>query len=222
MNCAKTFRVRTFAVPLLALVAVAITAIPASASTMAWTVSATDSWSGYDNGNDADVFKVNSTTTVTTIGIPIVPGNVNGGIYTTFQIVGLYNSSGNPLAISVLAPVPTAISNGYYWANISPVTLLAGQSYTVVVNDNGSIPAFAYSSTDPTPGWATFDSSEFLSGGAPFTTTDPGAGNATPGIFYDINLNGAAPAVPEPESLLLLGSGLIGMAGFLRFKLRKQ
>src|SRR5579863_2305508 len=37
MNCAKNLRARTFAFPLLALVAAAVLAIPASASDLAWT-----------------------------------------------------------------------------------------------------------------------------------------------------------------------------------------
>jgi hypothetical protein len=215
MNCAKYLRV-----PLLALVAAAVIAIPASASTLAWNVTATDLWAGSNQGDFADVFTANENITLTQIGIPVPPNNVNSGLYSSTVNVGLYDSLGNPLAGANLDPV--SASGGYYWANVGPVALVSGMSYTVVVDNNGSVPAYAYSATGPTSVWATFDSSEFLSSNVTYSTIDPGAGNTVSGNFYDINMQGSPTATPEPESLLLLGSGLIGLAGLARFKLRKQ
>ena len=215
MNCVKTLRV-----PLLALLAVVLTAIPASASNLAWNVTTPDSWAGSNQGNFADVFTVGgSNIGVSAIGVPVVPNDVNGGIYTSTMQVSIYDSIGNLLTTANLNPVTA--SGGYYWATVVPVTLLAGQSYTVAVNNNGSIPAYGFSATGPTSGWATFTSSEFVSGG-PFIPVDPGAGNTVPNNFFDVNMQGSLVGTPEPESLFLLGSGLIGLAGFARLRLRKQ
>jgi hypothetical protein len=223
MNCAKAFRL-----PLIALVAAFITGVPASASDLAWTVTTTDSWTTSNQGSFADVFTVNgsSSVAVTKLGIPVVPDNVNSGMYSTSLQVSIFDSNGNLLTGVDLNPGQVSSSGGYYWKTIGTLVLSAGQTYTIAVNNNGSVPAYASSNTPPftTSGWATFDSAEFVSGDASTNhmSINPGAGNTVDNTFFDLNLQGSPSAVPEPESLLLLGSGLISMAGFLRLRRRKQ
>jgi len=89
-----------------------------------------------------------------------------------------------------------------------PITVVADSSQFLDISGTGilNLPGFA-------PTLATFS----------FDTTDSGNNFGTGGsstFGFDITSEDVSP-VPEPGSLLLLGSGLLSFAGFLRRKLAK-
>lgn len=213
MNSAKKL-----AFPFLALATFAfVSAIPASASSIAWSAPG-DVTPVTDFNLVGDVFTANSNQTVSSVGIYILP-------YTSTEDVGLFNSSGTELAVVNVNPISATQSDGYYWQSIGGVNLTAGQQYTLVVFTNDSNPGYGTSNTNPTSGWATFNYG--VTGTAvagvtfPDSMTLPTLTQTTTG-FYGANLLASPTPTPEPESLLLLGSGLVGLAGFVRFKLHKN
>jgi len=205
--------------PIAIAIAVFLAALPASTTSLpAWTAPASGI-SIDDSGLDVglgDVFVANANETVTALG---AYANI---AYTTDEDVALYDASGNMLTSTNINPSLLTPVNGYYWG-AAATQLYAGQTYTVVVFTNGSMPGWGYSNTGPTDGWATFLYDDYiLAAGLPATWQNP----TTPGIdgsaYYGADILATASETPEPKSLFLLGSGLVAMAGFLRFRLRKN
>ncbi len=161
-------------------------------------------------------FMVNSQITVT--GLGVFDDNSDG--LNVSHDVGLWDSSGNLLTWTTVGAGTVAPLNGYYrMATISGYTLTAGNIYYVgsvngIDNDGWlqdpstlvAAPQITYLSRQY----------EFSGGGLVFPDL---AGSGTTGYFGG-NFEFGTSSVPEPGSLLMLGSGVLAAAGALRRKFR--
>jgi len=161
-------------------------------------------------------FLVNSPITVT--GLGVFDDNSDG--LNVSHDVGLWDASGNLLASTTVAAGTVAPLNGFYrMASISGVSLTAGNIYYV-----GSVNGI------DNDGWLQDPSSlvaapeitylsrqyEFSGGGLVFPDL---VGSGSTGYFGG-NFEFGTSTVPEPGSLLMLGSGVLAVAGAFRRKFR--
>jgi hypothetical protein len=229
----KNLPARKFVLPLLASAVVAfVAAVPASATSgLAWTNPAggVTEYSGVGYVEAADLFTVNYDVTITALGIAQLTDPYGGD-----EWEGIYNSSGTLLGLVDNNPLPstlTTVTNGNYYFTPATATstgalaLHTGQTYELVLFTNGSNTIVGGSTTPPISNFANFLGSEWVGyslGGYPYNLGAPtSSDNPSKDTFFAVDMQATVPT-PEPESLLLLGSGLIGMAGFLRLKLRKN
>ena len=157
-------------------------------------------------------FQVNSAITVTGLG---VFDDASDGLNVSHD-VGLWDASGNLLASTTVGAGTVAPLNGFYrMSAISGVSLTAGNVYYVGsvngIDNNGwmqdpsvliAAPRITYLSRQ----------FEFSSGGLVFPDL---AGSGSTGYFGG-NFEFGTSSVPEPGSLLMLGSGVLAAAGALR------
>lgn len=127
------------------------------------------------------------------------------------ESVGLYSSTGTLLASASVTTADPLVNN-YFWASITPVELIAGQQYTVVAFD--AVSSWGYGPVPTNGSEVTYVESTYLyTDGLEFTTSHF---DGTPG-YYGPNI--AVAATPEPVTLILFGSGLVGIGGFVRRRL---
>ena len=133
----------------------------------------------------------------------------SGGMIDSHE-VGLYDSSGTLLASTDVTSASAYSSANFLYNAITPIELLAGQTYVLE-----GVTGIDYYTNNVT-GFTLNEPLTLLGttiGGA--TMTYNGITPATGNDYFGADFG----AVPEPGSLLLLGSGLLGLAGMLRRKL---
>lgn len=163
-------------------------------------------------------FLVNNTVEVTALGAYNSPDLGWGGE----QNVGLWDADGNLLASTFVNNTDVAVGNWYFHA-ITPIPLTAGQDYVVGAQGGTNLAGFLPINVNPS---ITYVEDQFFNFEEPSPLnplTEPvdteGLTSTSNAGFFGGNLE-LAP-VPEPSSLMLLGTCLLGTAWRLRRRLQR-
>jgi len=161
------------------------------------------------NYNLGVVFTANNNLAVDGLGFFDTVGNTPHD-----QWVGLYDSGQNLIA-SALVLHTGATTSGYFWQNITPVTLTSGQTYTVdTAYDGTNLNSYIYSAVN-IPSFnsqVTFGGTTFAGGGPSLVFPSSVDGGAP--FYYGPNFSIAA-SIPEPATCAtLLGLGGLGFAAW--------
>jgi hypothetical protein len=205
---------------LMAVVLLAIVAVPLSAGTITVTVQSDASNTGASVASTSD----SRLTSGDISGLTFSPvGTVDTGSFT-------YAPPGSP-AVTIQVQVPPQPS--YYQGNsgfiettftlpagFSGISLLGaanvddwgyvflnGYLISPLLNQNGNT---AFSTSNPL---------YFLQGPNTLVISDSNVGGGPSGVAFYANIDYSASAVPEPASMIMLATGLAGLAGAIRRKL---
>lgn len=167
----------------------------------------TSGGSGYTNGSWVFGFNFTPQTNidVTALGY----WDQNGDGFLSSHQVGIYNNTTQALLTSATVLSTDLLIDQFRYQNVSPVTLLAGQSYRLVgVSQNDLYTIDASQTVDPA---ITFTSWTYNSG----TSLAYVASGFNDGPYFGPNFtfNDSPTEAPEPSTLVLLGAGLIAVGG---------
>jgi hypothetical protein len=137
---------------------------------------------------------------------------------TDTHAVGLYDASGDLLASTTITNASDPLSNHFLYNAITPVDLIAGDTY--VVEGVSGVDPYAYDNGGFTvsPQITIVGNNDAENAGLTFLGT--GLNDRTIDGYWGADFVSSLTSTPEPSSFLLLGSGLAGLAGMLRRKLK--
>jgi len=136
--------------------------------------------------------------------------------------VAIYDANGNLVTFTIITSASTPDTADHFLFNeVIPVTLLAGETY-VIDGASGVIDPFAFDDNGFTVSAAITvlgDNYSADGGLSPDYTGVIPINDVNDGFWgADFGSDNSPPPVPEPGSLLLLGSGLVAMAGVISRK----
>jgi hypothetical protein len=157
-------------------------------------------------------FTVNNNITVDALGFYDNPAN---GIHSSHPI-GIYDVATQELVLSGAVGPADPYSAWFNWASVAPTVLLAGHTYDIVTVLNGDNRTW-------NPNGITFDSNityiEDVWSNGVHTLMFPNSTDSNPFGYFGPNFDISPGTVPEPSTLLLLGTGMLSGLGALRRKL---